>query len=74
MMYKKIKDCHLEEYWKEIESDNLSEEFKDLFINMVCYDSKKRYYIEDVKKHKWMQIETDFERLRSEVLTELDWK
>jgi hypothetical protein len=38
MMYKKIKDGHLKEYWKEIESDNLSEEFKDLFINMVCYD------------------------------------
>ena len=32
------------------------------------------FYIEDVKKHKWMQIETDFERLRSEILAELDWK
>jgi len=51
--YNLIKKGDLKSYWKKVGGENLSDEFKDLFIKMVNYNPEKRPTVEEIKKHTW---------------------
>lgn len=79
--YSLIKKGDLKTYWKKVGGENLSDEFKDLFIKMVNYNPEKRPTVGEIKNHSWFNqkiIEKDirqnlFERLqdkRSQKTTE----
>ena len=53
--YINIKNEKYEEYWgKNFRSDELSDEFKQLFIRMVAYEPSKRPRIKDILKDSWL--------------------
>jgi serine/threonine protein kinase len=60
-LYKFIRNKKYEQYWKSIQSlydidlSNISEEFFHLVTNMLKYNYKKRFTIEEIKAHPWMQ-------------------
>ena len=53
--YQNIKDKKYEKYWeKNFRSEELSDEFKKLFIRMVAYEPSKRPRIKDILKDSWL--------------------
>ena len=53
--YINIKNEKYEEYWgKNFRSDELSDEFKQLFVRMVAYEPSKRPRIKDILKDSWL--------------------
>ena len=42
-------------FWKKTGSEKASEDFKDLFLNMIKYNPKKRFTLDQVMAHPWMQ-------------------
>ena len=53
--YINIKNEKYKEYWeKNFRSDELSDEFKQLFIRMVAYEPSKRPRIKDILKDSWL--------------------
>jgi len=43
--------------------DNISENAKDLVRKLMCVDYKKRYTVEQIIKHKWIQKHVDLKKL-----------
>jgi len=67
--YYLISKKNYKKYWSEIEKNIgrsnrnfdisiLSEDFKDLFINMVAFDVKERLTIPQIKEHNWFKNNT----------------
>lgn len=60
-LYKFIRNKKYEQYWKTISSmydidlSNISEEFFHLVTTMLKYNYKKRFDIEEIKSHPWLQ-------------------
>ena len=54
--YKLIIKNDWKSFWKKINKNNkkISEEFRDLFQKMICFDSKKRIKINEIKEHVWL--------------------
>jgi serine/threonine protein kinase len=54
--YQNIKDKKYEKYWeKNFRSEELSDEFKKLFIRMVAYEPSERPRIKDILKDSWFE-------------------
>ena len=54
--YQNIKDKKYEKYWeKNFRSEELSDEFKHLFIRMVAYEPSERPRIKDILKDSWFE-------------------
>ena len=54
--YQNIKDKKYEKYWeKNFRSEELSDEFKKLFIRMVAYEPSERPRIKDILKDYWFE-------------------
>ena len=54
--YQNIKDKKYEKYWeKNFRSEELSDEFKKLFIRMVAYEPSERPRIKDILKDSWFK-------------------
>lgn len=62
-LYQYIKKKKYEQYWTVIaeqyglELSSISEDFFHLVTTMIKYDYKKRFTIEEIKAHPWMQGE-----------------
>lgn len=41
-------------YWAEVEAEDSSKEFKDLFLKLVAYNPGERPELEKLKAHAWM--------------------
>lgn len=73
-LYKYIRKKEYEKYWTVIakllnlDLSDISEDFFHLVTTMVKYDYKKRFTIDEIKEHPWMQGEVATEE---EVLKEL---
>ena len=58
--YDNIKIGNYQKYWEEnLDSRNLSKEFKDLFIKMVAYEPKERLSINKILEHPWFNSIND---------------
>ena len=74
--YIKNKDDNI---WNQSVVDNineLSEDFKDLFLSMVAFDPNERPSIEEILEHKWLKgisnlPEIHYRKIRGEVTEEL---
>ena len=54
--YQNIKDKKYEKYWENnFRSEELSDEFKKLFIRMVAYEPSERPRIKDILKDSWFE-------------------
>ena len=58
--YKYIIADDLRTYFRKVNCQHLSEEFKDMFIKMVSYDPAKRITCQELKEHPWLQENLDF--------------
>ena len=45
-------------YWNSIKAEDLSDEFKDLFQNLINPNQEERLSLEQIKKHPWMLKKT----------------
>ena len=54
--YKFIIKEQYEDFWKSVNNNNdtISNNFKDLFERMICFDSKERLNINEIKMHPWV--------------------
>jgi len=56
-LYRHIWKGDYESYWTNIQNkmngENLSEEFKDLFNRLVCFEPEKRLTISEIETHPW---------------------
>ena len=59
--YNMIIDKRYKAFWEEHEGDELSDEFKDLFVKMVSYDPNNRPTAEQLRNHPWMLKEFNIE-------------
>ena len=50
-------------YWAIFEKYNLSDEFKDLIIHLICYDPKERLSIDKILEHPWIIKNTNINEL-----------
>ena len=53
--YKLLLEGKYEQYWQQTGGQNLSDDFKDLFIRMVSYNPALRPTVEEIRQHPWMQ-------------------
>ena len=55
--YKEVVNGKYKEYWTKLESKvpHTSQEFKELFVNLIAYDPKIRPTLEDCKNCSWMK-------------------
>jgi serine/threonine protein kinase len=56
--YNLLMTGQLETYFEKVNGQSLSADFKDLILRLFSYDGSKRYTIEEIKSHPWMQYET----------------
>ena len=59
-LYSFIKNKRYQDYWKILSMstkkvENLSEEFKDLFLRLVAFNPNERPTIEEIYNHEWMK-------------------
>ena len=52
--FKLIVEGRIDDYWKIMDGETLSSEFKELVISMLSYDPSCRPTIEEVQRHPWM--------------------
>ena len=45
-------------YFEKVNGQNLSADFKDLILRLFSFDGAKRYTVEEIKSHPWMQYPT----------------
>ena len=72
--YKYIMIRKYANYWNSVQNQigPISEELKDLYIKMVCFNPEERPTIEEIFKHPWMREVTDlneneYKKLEKEV-------
>lgn len=59
-------------YWAKVGGDDLSKEFKNLVLQMFCFEGNKRPTLKDIANHPWMQKSTfNFEKTRSGLLAKV---
>jgi hypothetical protein len=51
-----------------VDSENLSEDFKDLFIKMVSHDPSNRLSCEEIMDHPFMKVPMNKDLVREEFL------
>jgi serine/threonine protein kinase len=69
--YNLILNGKLEQYWKKVGGQSLSNEFKDLILSMFSYDPSKRPTVEQIKNHPWMKKEFSTKLARTSILEKL---
>ncbi len=59
--YKFIIKEQYENFWKSVNNNNdtISNNFKDLFERMICFDPKERLTINEIKNHPWVNYHWD---------------
>ncbi len=59
--YKFIIKEQYEDFWKSVNNNNdtISNNFKDLFERMICFDPKERLTINEIKNHPWVNYHWD---------------
>ena len=72
--YNLICGNQLDTYWEKTGGEHLSNDFKDLIIQMFSYDPESRLTIEKIKQHPWMQAPFDIKTVRDEILENLESK
>ena len=79
-LYKYIKEKNNKLYWyilrNNINTNGLSEEFKNLYLKMVAYNPNERPTIEEIYNDEWMKEirdldEKEFEKYENELIKEL---
>merc|ERR1719389_1018662 len=59
-------------YFQKVNGTGLSEEFKDLILNLFSYDGDNRMSTEQLRNHPWMQSSTfNYEATRTQLLQTL---
>jgi serine/threonine protein kinase len=53
--YRLIMTKNFEQFWKNFDNYNLSEEFKELINHLICYDPCQRYSIDEIFEHPWIK-------------------
>ena len=53
-LYKLIVKKQFEQYWKNINKENLSEDFKNLYLKMVCPEPSLRPSLGEILKDPWL--------------------
>ena len=62
-------------YFQKVNGAGLSEDFKDLIIQLFSYEGDSRPQVEAIRNHPWMQSSTfDFEATRTQLLQTLSTK
>jgi serine/threonine protein kinase len=62
-------------YFEKVNGQNLSADFKDLILRLFSFDGAKRYTVEEIKSHPWMQSATyDKEAARATLLAQYQAK
>jgi len=44
----------VETYFEKVNGNGLSADFKDLITRLFSYDGNKRYTVEELKSHPWL--------------------
>ena len=71
-LYKLIQKKKYDSFWNQVEvniNENLSKEFKDLFVGMVAYEPKERPSIGEILDHPWMK---EIHKLEKEKIIDLE--
>jgi len=58
--YRLIMSKNFEQFWKNFENYNLSEEFKDLINHLICYEPCQRFSMEEIFEHPWIKNKVNF--------------
>ena len=53
--YNLIHTKKLDQYWKKVGGQSLSDDFKNLILSIFEHDGSKRPTLEQIRKHPWMQ-------------------
>ena len=53
--YNLIHTKKLDQYWKKVGGQTLSDDFKNLILSIFEHDGNKRPTLEQIRKHPWMQ-------------------
>merc|ERR1719329_2133577 len=69
--YNLILQGKLEQYWKKVGGNNLSDEFKDLILKMFSYDGNKRPTIAELKEHPWIKKPFSVKLTRASIIDKL---
>jgi len=56
--YNLLMTGQIETYFEKVNGQNLSADFKDLILRLFSFDGNKRYTVEELKSHPWMQANT----------------
>lgn len=57
--YRLIMNKKYEEFWCYYQGYNLTDEFKDLINNLLCYDPSERFTIDEISQHLWIKMFND---------------
>ena len=52
--YRLIMEKNYEQFWQGFKKDNVSEEFKDFFNHLICYDPSERLSFDEILEHPWI--------------------
>ena len=58
--YRLIMTKNFEQFWKNFDNYNLSEEFKELINHLICYDPCQRLSIDEIFEHPWIKNKVNF--------------
>lgn len=72
--YNLLLNNKLDQYWKKVGGNNLSDEFKDLILKMFSYDGSKRPTINELKEHPWIKKPFSVKLTRSFIMDKLSEK
>lgn len=72
--YNLLLNNKLDQYWKKVGGNNLSDEFKDLILKMFSYDGNKRPTIAELKEHPWIKKPFSVKLTRSSIMDKLNEK
>lgn len=59
--YRLIMSKKFEDFWCYYQEYNLTKEFKDLIVHLICYDPSERYTIDEIFRHQWIKNNIDNE-------------
>ena len=63
----------MDKYWRATGAQNLSSEFKELFLRMVNMDPAQRPTIEELSNSGWLLKPIDSEKIRRHILGQQTW-
>ena len=56
--YKYIYNKDYNTFWKNLQIEGLSDEFKKLYISMVSYNAKERPYLDEILENEWLKLDS----------------